>query len=74
MYVAKGSGGGVPTSYEVTASNGGGTCTITPPATYCDFTGLSNQSYTFTARARNDDGWSGVSSTSDAATPWCRSG
>jgi alpha-tubulin suppressor-like RCC1 family protein len=54
--------GGVPTSYTVTASAQGQptlTCTVTAPATSCDFEGLApNTSYTFTATATSDQGTS----------------
>jgi putative cell wall-binding protein/alpha-tubulin suppressor-like RCC1 family protein len=51
--------GGVPTSYTVTASPGGATCTITPPETSCELTGLTEGStYTITATANSDQGTS----------------
>lgn len=61
--------GGPVASYTVTASPGGATCTVTPPATSCAVTGLtSGQTYTFTTTATNVGGTSGSSSASSATT------
>lgn len=68
--VAAGSGGGPVSSYLVTASPGGATCTVTAPATSCAVTGLTNgTAYTFTATATGPGGTSGSSPASSAATP-----
>jgi len=71
VWVARGSGGGIPVTYDITASPGPGTCTINAAtATSCTISGLDNStSYTFTATATNEFGTSGVSATSDAITP-----
>ena len=64
--------GGEPiTSYEVTASPGGGTCTANgATATSCTVSNLQNgTSYTFTVKARNQVGLSDASSPSSAVTP-----
>ena len=71
--VAPGSGS-APTSYLVSASPGGATCTVnplaTPPETSCVVSGLSNgQSYTFTSTATNSAGTSGSSGASAPVTP-----
>ena len=61
--------GGLPASYEITASPGGATCTVTLPDTFCNVTGLSNGTeYTFTATATNFSGTS-AASTGRASTP-----
>jgi titin len=52
------------TSYTVTASPGGATCTVTAPRTYCDIPVLPDSLYTFTARATNAVGTSSASVTS----------
>ena len=69
--VVPGSGNGGPaTSYVVTASPGGATCTVYSPATTCSISGLSNgTSYTFTAVAQNNSGTAGPSSPSNAVIP-----
>lgn len=58
--------GGTPSYYTVTATTSGGavhSCTVTPPATSCQLTGLTNGTdYTFTTTATNDGGTSGSSS------------
>jgi len=62
--------GGSVTSYTVTASTGGGTCTITAPATNCTISGLAGgTSYTFTATATNATGTSDPSAASNAVVP-----
>ncbi len=64
------SGGAAITSYSLTASPGGGTCTATAPATSCTITGLTNgTSYTFTVTATNATGTSPASAPSNAITP-----
>jgi uncharacterized repeat protein (TIGR02543 family) len=56
-------------SYVVTASSGGATCTVTVPASSCTISGLTNgTSYTFTTQAVNQLGRSTASSAS-SATP-----
>ena len=58
------------TVYTVTASTGGGTCTVTAPATSCVVPGLINgTSYTFTATATNATGTSEASEASNAVMP-----
>jgi titin len=52
------------TSYTVTASPGGATCTVTAPTTYCDIPVLPDSLYTFTATATNAVGTSSASTTS----------
>ena len=62
--------GGAPDSFDVTATPGNGTCTITLPATTCTITGLANgTAYTFTATATNAAGTSGPSVASTSVTP-----
>lgn len=63
--------GPTPTSYRLTAGPGGQYCDVTPPATSCVVTGLTNgTAYTFTATATNADGTSTASSQSNSATPF----
>jgi uncharacterized repeat protein (TIGR02543 family) len=52
------------TSYRVTASPGGATCTVTAPTTYCDIPVLPDRVYTFTVTATNAVGTSVSSSAS----------
>jgi uncharacterized repeat protein (TIGR02543 family) len=52
------------TSYTVTASPGGATCTVSAPTTYCDIPVLPDSLYTFTATATNAVGTSVASTTS----------
>lgn len=67
--VAAGSGG-APSSYTVTASPGGSTCTVTVPATSCIVAGLTNgTAYTFSATATNATGSSSASASSASVTP-----
>ena len=62
--------GGAATSYTVTASPSGLTCTVYAPATSCVISGLSNgTSYTFTSTASNSSGTAGPSPASSAITP-----
>lgn len=62
--------GGAITAYGIVASPGGASCTITPPATGCTVTGLTNgTAYAFTARATNPAGTGPASPTSAAVTP-----
>lgn len=59
--------GGTPNFYTVTAEPGGATCTVTPPAVSCNFTGLMNGTpYEFTVSATND---AGTSPQSDKSSP-----
>jgi hypothetical protein len=51
------------TSYTVTASPGGATCTVTAPTTYCDIPVLPDRVYTFTVTATNAVGTSVASTT-----------
>lgn len=67
--VTPGSGGGPVDSYTVTAQPGGLTCTVTPPATSCTISGLTNGTeYTFSAIATNVVGNS-VASSGTTGTP-----
>jgi uncharacterized repeat protein (TIGR02543 family) len=52
------------TSYTVTASPGGATCTVTAPTTYCDIPVLPDRVYTFSVKATNGVGTSAASSAS----------
>ena len=62
--------GGPPTSYTVTSAPGGGSCTVTPPATSCRITGLNNGTdYTFSATATNTTGTSASSVSSTVVRP-----
>jgi hypothetical protein len=69
--VTAGTGSGGPaSSYAVTSSPGGRSCTITVPATSCVVTGLTNRTaYTFAATATNVTGTSAPSTASAAVTP-----
>jgi large repetitive protein len=61
---------GPASSYVVTATPGSTTCTITAPATTCQFNGLTNgTAYTFKAVATNATGSSAASAASASATP-----
>lgn len=67
--VVRGSGD-APTSYTVTAGPGGATCNVTPPATRCRISGLTNGiDYTFSSTATNAAGTSGVSASSSVVRP-----
>lgn len=69
IIVAAGSSGGTPSSYTVTSSPTGGSCTIYAPATSCSISPLTNgTSYTFSATATNSTGTSS-GTTSSAVTP-----
>ncbi len=58
------------TSYTVTASPGGASCTAVAPATTCTITGLTaGTSYTFTVTATSPQGTSLASQASNAVTP-----
>jgi hypothetical protein len=64
--------GPAPTSYEVTASPGGKTCTVTVPSLSCTITGLTaGTAYTFTTVAKTASGSSpaGLASASATALP-----
>ena len=68
--IAAPTSGGAASSYTVTASPGGATCTVVSPATSCTITGLANgTSYTFTSTASNSTGSSSASPASSAVTP-----
>ncbi len=57
-------------SYTVTASPGGASCTAVAPATTCTITGLTaGTSYTFTVTATDPQGTSLASQASNAVTP-----
>ena len=56
--------GSAVTSYTVTASPGGATCTVTAPDLFCEIPVLPDSLYTFTARATNAVGTSVASVTS----------
>ncbi len=61
-------GGQSPTSYTVTSSPGGVTCTTS--STWCTVTGLTNgTAYTFTVTATNGTGTGSASSASNSFTP-----
>ena len=63
-------GGSTVLSYTVTSSPGGFTCLITPPATTCTFTGLTDGvAYTFSTTATNDVGTSVAGTASSSITP-----
>ena len=64
-------GGEQITSYKVTASQGGGTCTVNgATATSCTMSNLQNgTNYTFTVQAENQVGFSEASSASASVTP-----
>jgi hypothetical protein len=70
-WTAPGSDGGQPiTSYVVTSSPGGRTCTWTAGPLSCTVTGLTNgTSYTFTVRALNAVGQGPASALSNAVVP-----
>ena len=61
---------GAPSSYTVTAvGDPARACTVTPPSTSCQVTGLSNgTAYTFTARANLNTWQTGASNASFPAT------
>lgn len=63
--------GGQPIlSYEVTASSGGGTCSVAPPATSCTVSSLTDGvAYTFSVTATTANGTSEASDPSAAVTP-----
>ncbi len=62
--------GGSVSSYTVTASPGGASCTAVAPATSCTITGLTaGTSYTFTVTATDPQGTSLASQASNAVTP-----
>ena len=62
---------GAPSSYTVSAVEAPArTCTVTPPATSCTVSGLTNgTAYTFTARANLNSWETGASNASVAVTP-----
>ena len=53
--------GSAVTSYTVTASPGGATCTVSAPTLFCDIPVLPDQVYTFSVRAINAVGTSAAS-------------
>jgi hypothetical protein len=64
-------GGGAATAYDVTASPGGGSCSVTAPVRTCQVSGLVNgQAYSFAVVARGvgPDGTAWVSAPSAPAT------
>lgn len=64
------SSGSAATSYLVTLSPGGKTCTVTAPATTCEVTGLdSTVAYTASVVAKNSEGDSVASDASGSVTP-----
>jgi uncharacterized repeat protein (TIGR02543 family) len=70
IVVAPGSGGGSPTSYTVTSSPSGGSCTIYAPATSCSVSPLNNgTAYTFTVSATNSTGTTNGATSSSSVTP-----
>ena len=67
--VAPNANGGAPSSYVVTASPGGATCTVYAPATSCSISPLANgTAYTFSVTATNSTGTS-AAATSGSVTP-----
>ncbi len=63
-------GGAAISSYIITSSPGGRTCTATAPSLSCDVTGLTNGTdYTFTVVAVNSVGRSAASTASSPVTP-----
>ena len=61
--------GRTPTSYEVTASPGGATCTVTGASGSCTITGLTaGTAYTFTTVAKTSAGSSSASTASTSIT------
>ena len=67
--VAPNSNGGAPSSYVVTASPGGATCTVYTPNTSCSISPLTNgTAYTFSVTASNSTGTS-AAATSASVTP-----
>ena len=63
-------GGPAITSYTMTASPGGATCTVNAPATSCSISPLDNgTAYTFTATAYNGVARSDTSTASASVTP-----
>jgi hypothetical protein len=70
VMVTPGDGGGPVDRYVVTASPGGATCTITPPARACVVRGLDNGTdYTFAVRAVNAGGSTPAPEPTDPVTP-----
>ena len=68
--VDRGSSGGPPASFVVTASPGGATCTVTGTSGSCTVSGLAGGvAHTFTAVATNATGSSSPTSASTAVTP-----